>query len=83
MAHIAVALEDFETGVQLFGAAQARRDSLEMARWVHHERDYQSGLALTRAQLHDDIWQEAWESGYNMTPQQAVQFALTERTLDG
>jgi len=83
MANITVALEDFETGVQLFGAAQARRDSLEMARWVHHERDYQSGLALTRAQLHDDIWQPAWESGYNMTPQQAVQFALTKPTLDG
>jgi tetratricopeptide (TPR) repeat protein len=77
MAHIAVAFEDHETGVQLFGAAQARRDSIEMVRWVHQERDYQSSLALTRDQLPTDVWQLAWDKGYTMIEQHAVELALT------
>ncbi len=83
MAHIAVALGDLETGVQLFGAGQARRDSIEMARWVHQEGDYQRSLATTRAQLNNDVWQAAWEEGCTMTAQQAVEFALTERAMNG
>jgi len=78
MAHIAVALEDYEAGVRLFGMAQARRSSMEMARWAHQERDYQRSLALTRDHLHDNAWQAAWQEGYTMLPQQAVEFALDE-----
>jgi tetratricopeptide (TPR) repeat protein len=83
MAHIAVALGALETGVQLFGAGQVRRDSIEMARWVHQERDYQRSLGTTRAQLNNDVWQAAWEEGCTMTAQQAVEFALTERAMNG
>ncbi len=83
MAHIAVALKKTETGAKLFGAGQARRDSIEMARWVHQERDYQRSLALTRDKLPIDVWQVAWEEGYAMTAQQAVELALTERAKNG
>jgi hypothetical protein len=83
MAHVAVAHEDLEVGVQLFGEGQARRDSIEMARWVHQERDYQRSLALTREKLPIDVWQAAWEEGYTRTAQQAVEFALTECAMNG
>jgi len=75
--HTAVALQDFETGVCLFAISQARRASLEMARWVSQERDYQNSLALIRAQLPENIWQAAWKEGDNMTIQEAVEFTMT------
>jgi predicted ATPase/DNA-binding SARP family transcriptional activator len=76
IAHIAVADNTPEVAVQFFGAAQARRDSIEMARWAHQDIEYQHSLALTRNQLPAAVWQAAWDEGYLMTHQQGVVFAL-------
>jgi tetratricopeptide (TPR) repeat protein len=78
IAHCYIAQGDYLAGVQLFGAAQARRGKVEMARWAHHEPDYQSSLALTRRQLPGNCWKEAWEAGDAMSQRQAVALALAE-----
>jgi predicted ATPase/DNA-binding SARP family transcriptional activator len=66
-----------EVAVQLFGAAQARRDSFEMVRWANQEIEYQHSLMLTKNQVSVADWQAAWEKGYAMDPQEGVAFALT------
>ena len=76
MAHISVADNNPESAVQFFGAAQTRRDSIEMARWAHQEIEYQHSLALTRNQLPAAVWQAAWDEGYMLTHQQSVVLAL-------
>jgi tetratricopeptide (TPR) repeat protein len=77
LAHIEVANKNLMLAVQLFGAGQARRDTVEMVRWAHHEVEYQHSLTLTRDQLPALDWQEAWEKGYNMAPQNALELAIT------
>ena len=77
MGHIAVARENLETAVQFFGAAQARRDSIEMKRWAHQEIEYQQSLELTQNHLPANNWQMSWDGGYSMTHQTVLEFALT------
>jgi predicted ATPase/DNA-binding SARP family transcriptional activator len=76
LAHIAVAEDNMEVAVKLFGIAQARRDKFEMIRWAHHETEYQKSLTLTRKQLSESDWQSAWDQGYAMASQQGLEFAL-------
>ena len=76
MGHIGVAESNPQVAVQFFGAARARRDSIEMQRWAHHEAEYQQSLVLTRDQMPTSIWQAAWDKGYAMTSQQGVDFAV-------
>jgi predicted ATPase/DNA-binding SARP family transcriptional activator len=65
LAHLAVAENNSIVAVKLFGAAQSRRDSIEMARWAHHEIDFQRNLALTKSQLSQSEWKASWEEGFN------------------
>jgi tetratricopeptide (TPR) repeat protein len=77
LAYLAVADDDLETAVQLLGAAQARRDSIEMTRWAHQEIEYQHNLEISRYQLPPTVWQAMWKKGYNLAPQDALEFANT------
>jgi predicted ATPase/DNA-binding SARP family transcriptional activator len=75
LAHIAIVENNMETAVRLFGVAQARRDKFEMARWAHHDIEYQQGLALTRSKLSESDWQSAWDKGYMLPSQKGLEFA--------
>jgi tetratricopeptide (TPR) repeat protein len=74
LANIALADNNPKIAVQLFGAAQARRDAIEMARWGYQEKDYQRGMSQTRNRLPAAEWQAAWDKGYEMSPQQGLAF---------
>jgi hypothetical protein len=78
MAHTAIAENNLEGAVWLFGASQARRDSIEMQRWAHQEIEFQSNLALTKKQVQPTTWQAAWDSGYAAALQQGAAFNLEE-----
>jgi predicted ATPase len=73
-----IALETGKAGhaVQLFAAAQSRRDSIEMTRYAYMDRDCRRALLSSQKQLSDDVWRAAWAEGYDMTPEQAVALAL-------
>ncbi len=77
IAHIGALGEDWEGAVRLFGVGQARRDSIEMARWAYQQAEYRQALALTKANLEASAWQTAWESGYSMPFRDAVAFACS------
>ena len=78
LAHIAVVGKNMEVAVQFFGMAQARRDSVEMTRWAHHETEFQIAINLTKNQLSTNEWRAAWDCGYNMASQDALEYALSE-----
>jgi hypothetical protein len=77
MGHVALAVTNLKYAVQLFGAAQARRDSIEMKRWAHHEEAYQAAIALSKKRLPDKAWQNAWDRGYHMKKEDILDLALT------
>ena len=77
LAHLAVAEEDYPLGVKLFVASQARREALEMRRWAHQESEYQHNLSLTHEMLPAPLWQSAWQAGYKLPYQNALEFAST------
>jgi non-specific serine/threonine protein kinase len=64
---------------KLWGAAEALREAIGLS-MGHQDRvayDYEGRVATARAQLDDDAaWQEAWNEGRTMSPEQAIEYAL-------
>jgi len=60
--------------VHLFGAAQARREKIETQRWANQEIEYQASLDTTKNLLPEYEWQDAWNTGYLISPDQFLEF---------
>ncbi len=72
LAQLILACGDYGRAARLFGAAQKRRDSIEMARWFPHEADYQRDLSTLHEQLTDEEFTEGWTEGYTMSTAKAT-----------
>ncbi len=62
--------------VQLLGAAQALREAIGMAAPPSDRADHDRILISVRAELGEAAFTSAWERGRQMTPQQAIDYAL-------
>jgi len=49
-----------------------------MARWFHHEVEFQKSLMMTKEQMTASGWQGAWDKGYMMDPQAALGLIFAE-----
>ncbi len=76
MAAIAATEQNPVQAVQLFGAAHAHRQSSALIRPYHLETAYEQAVALTRSQMSITAWNAAWATGYSLTLEQAVEYAL-------
>lgn len=76
LAQLALASGESECAARLLGAAQKRRDSIEMARWFHQEIDYQHGLILLHQQLMDEAITIGRKEGYAMSTVEMIAYAL-------
>jgi predicted ATPase/DNA-binding CsgD family transcriptional regulator len=65
-----------EKAARLLGAAQAQLDTAGVELQAADLQDAQSITAATRQALDDEVFQQAWQVGYNITTRQALVYAL-------
>jgi predicted ATPase/DNA-binding SARP family transcriptional activator/DNA-binding CsgD family transcriptional regulator len=65
---------------RLWGAAEALLEEIEVTAYIYapDRSAYQDRVSAARAQLDEAAWQAAWSEGQEMTPEQAVGYALSE-----
>ena len=65
---------------RLWGAAEALLEAIEVTAYIYaSDRSlYQSRIPAARAQLGEAAFDEAWAEGKAMTPEEAVEYVLTE-----
>src|SRR5215218_6543617 len=65
---------------RLWGAAEALLEQIEVTAYIYapDRSAYQDRVRAARAQLGEAAWQAAWSEGREMTPEQAVGYALSE-----
>ena len=76
LAGVAAAHRQPERAAQLFGAAEALRESIGTPRWHVYQASYARMLSAARTQLDDAAWTAAWAKGRAMPLEQAVAQAL-------
>jgi len=76
LAGVACALGYCRRAAQLFGAAEALRDTLGLRRLAADERDRKHRVAAARAALGDEAFLAAWAEGRAMTLELAVEIAI-------
>ena len=83
LAQLALVSQNGRRAVRLFGAAQQRRNTIEMNRWVHIERDFQRGMALLREQLSEQDITTGLREGESMPEVKVFAYALKKDPLPG
>jgi predicted ATPase/DNA-binding SARP family transcriptional activator/DNA-binding CsgD family transcriptional regulator len=65
---------------RLWGAAEALLEQIEVTAYIYapDRSAYQDRVRAARAQLDEAAWQAAWIEGREMTPEQAVGYAISE-----
>jgi predicted ATPase/DNA-binding CsgD family transcriptional regulator len=65
---------------RLWGAAEALLEEIEVTAYIYapDRSAYQDRVSAARAQLDEATWQAVWSEGREMTPEQAVGYALLE-----
>jgi predicted ATPase/DNA-binding SARP family transcriptional activator len=76
LAGIAATRRNPARAAQLFGAAQAHRETHVTQRPRHLDGVYARDLALAQGQLTRTQWEAAWQRGYSMPLDQAAAYAL-------
>ncbi len=76
LAGVACALGYCRRAAQLFGAAEALRDTLGLRRVAADERDREQRVSAARAALGNEAFSVAWAEGRAMTLEQAVEIAI-------
>ncbi len=64
--------ERFAWAVQLWGAAEALRESIRVPMHPVERADYERRVAATRARLGEEIFSAVWAEGRTMMPEQAL-----------
>jgi hypothetical protein len=57
---------------QLWGAAEALREAIDVPRLPVDRRGYEQAVATVRAQLGEEAFAIAWQEGRTMSPEQAL-----------
>jgi ATP/maltotriose-dependent transcriptional regulator MalT len=65
-------LDRFAWAVQLWGAAEALRETIRAPMTPVERADYEPRVATIRARLGEDVFSAAWMAGRTMTPEQAL-----------
>jgi predicted ATPase/DNA-binding CsgD family transcriptional regulator len=80
LAGVAVSRGRPARAARLWGAAEALReaDGLPLSPFVRSLSDYEGDLATARAGLDERSFAAAWSEGRAMTPEQAIEYALSE-----
>jgi len=65
---------------RLWGAAEALMEQIEVTAYIYapDRSAYQDRVSAARAQLDEAAWQTAWTEGRVMTPQRAIEYAISE-----
>ena len=65
---------------RLWGAAEVLLEQIEVAAYIYapDRSAYQDRVSAARTQLDEAAWQAAWAEGREMTPEQAIEYALSE-----
>jgi predicted ATPase/DNA-binding SARP family transcriptional activator/DNA-binding CsgD family transcriptional regulator len=82
LAAVAAARAEPGCAARLWGAAKALREEIgvvSLTQWELHVYDYEGRVSAARNMLGDEgAWERAWAEGRAMTPDQAVEYALSE-----
>ena len=63
---------------RLWGAAEAMRENIDATVPPINQLDYDRSMAAALARLDRAAWEAAWEQGKAMSPEQIVEYALSE-----
>jgi predicted ATPase/class 3 adenylate cyclase len=78
---VAIAEEEPQAAVKLFGAAEALRDNIQAPMTDYERVEYNQAVAQARSMLDEVEFTALWAEGRSMTMEQAIKFAL-EKTDD-
>jgi hypothetical protein len=67
---------DSMRAAHLFGASEALRRAAGVYMWPAERIEWERHTESARAQLQPDQWEAAWQEGFAMTTEQAVEYAL-------
>jgi ATP/maltotriose-dependent transcriptional regulator MalT len=79
LACVAGAEGEAEGAARLFGAAQALREAVGYHHMPEEDALREPYLATTRSRLDEAAWQAAWAEGREMSMEQAIEYALSEK----
>ena len=68
--------EDPERAARLWGAAEALHEATGYPKDPISHAEMEPYLASGRSQIHEVVWEKAWEEGRTMTLEEAVSYAL-------
>ena len=71
-----------ERAARLFGASEAMWQAAGGKLYANYLAEMDRDVAAARAQLDEETWQKAWQEGQDMTPEQAVDYALEDEGSD-
>ncbi len=80
LAGVAVSRGRPARAARLWGASEALREAIgfPLTPFARHHSDYEGSLAVARARLDEQSFAAAWSEGRAMTPEQAIEYALSE-----
>lgn len=74
---LAIADEEPQRAIKLFGAAEALREKAQSPMTDHERVEYDQSVAQLRSMLPEAEFNALWEEGKSMTMEQAIQLALS------
>jgi predicted ATPase/class 3 adenylate cyclase len=75
---LAIADEEPQAAIKLFGAAEALRDKIQAPMTDYERVEYDQAFARVRSTLAEAEFNELWIEGRSMTMEQAIEYALEE-----
>jgi len=69
-----------DRAVRLWGAAEALREAtgMDLSAFDRTHFRYEERLATARSLMEEETWQAAWSEGRSMSPEEAIEYALSE-----
>ncbi len=78
LACVAVTGGEAEQAARLFGAAEALREAVGYQHFPEEDALREPYFAMARSRLDEAAWEAAWAEGRATTPEQAIDYALSE-----
>ena len=76
LAQVTAAMKPSKRAAVLWGAANDLRESMNVPLEPSRENMYTSLIPMTRSQIGEEAFDQAWKKGKDMTVQEAIEFAL-------
>ena len=77
LSYIAIIKDEYAFAAKLLGAAQTRREAVDLIRFAHEVACYQHNLALLQTKLSEADFTVAWQEGQAMSLDQIITYALS------